>query len=172
MRCVNWFVWGMMIAAFAAGCTSSVAPEAAKPPAGDSTLLLSAEPPGARGVEAVRKAAKDGEEVVVVGRIGGDENPWVEGTAVFLLADESLVPCNEKPGDNCPKPWDYCCETDRLKDCTVQVKFVDAQGEPLASDARELLGVKELATVVVRGVARRAGEADLSIEAAGVFVKK
>lgn len=35
------------------------------------------------------------------------------------------------------------------------VKVVDSSGKPLATDARKLLGLKELQTVVVHGVAKR-----------------
>ena len=62
-------------------------------------------------VIAVRKDAKDRQEVVVVGRIGGRVNPWIKGAAAFSIVDRSLKPCNEIEGDTCKTPWDYCCES-------------------------------------------------------------
>ena len=73
-----------------------------------SKYLLSQEPEGATGVHDVRATAKDDDEVVVVGRIGGMENPWVEDLAAFSIVDPALKPCNEMGDDACPKPWDYC----------------------------------------------------------------
>jgi len=73
-----------------------------------STYLLDSEPAGARGVIEVRAAAKDRDEVVVVGRIGGSANPWVEGRAAFSIVDPSIKSCADCGSDDCEKPWDYC----------------------------------------------------------------
>ena len=69
-----------------------------------SKYLLNSEPDDAMDVIKLREAANDGDDVVIVGRIGGSENPWVEGRAAFSIVDPSLKPCE----DGCPKPWDYC----------------------------------------------------------------
>ena len=42
------------------------------------------------GVIAARKSAEDGEPLVLVGRIGGSQNPWIEGRAAFTLLDASM----------------------------------------------------------------------------------
>ncbi len=137
-----------------------------------SEYLLTAEPPGARPVADVRKSAQNEDEVVVVGRIGGDANPWIEGMAAFLITDTKLVPCNERPGDTCTKPWDYCCDLDVLNESKVMVKFVDRDGQPLAIDAQKLFaGLKELDTVVVRGRAKRDEAGNVTILADGIFVR-
>jgi hypothetical protein len=49
--------------------------------------LLPSEPAGAKGVIDVRKDAKDGEEVVVVGRVGGSSTPFTPGRTSFLIVD-------------------------------------------------------------------------------------
>jgi hypothetical protein len=134
-------------------------------------LLLSDAPKSLQEVIQARETAKDGQDVVVVGRIGGDVNPWVEGRAAFTIVDPSLVPCNEKPGDSCTTPWDYCCDTDRLPKSKATVKFVDEQGKTLTTDARKLLGLKELQTVVVRGKAKRDDAGNLTVVASGLFVQ-
>jgi len=139
--------------------------------AGDPQYRLTSEPAGARGVAAARKEAQAGQAVVVVGRIGGDARPWVEGRAAFVIADTALKPCNERAGDTCETPWDYCCDLDVLKDSKAMVQVVDAHGQPIAQDARRLLGVKELQTVVVRGTARRDDAGNLTIDATGLYVK-
>lgn len=71
-------------------------------------FLLTSEPTGATDVIKVREAAKDSDDVVIVGRIGGSEDPWVEGRAAFTIVDLSLKSCLECGSEGCPKPWDYC----------------------------------------------------------------
>lgn len=73
-----------------------------------SKYLLTSEPDDGAGVIKVREMAKDKDDVVIVGRIGGSENPWIEGRAAFSIVDPSLRSCAEVGLDDCPKPWDYC----------------------------------------------------------------
>jgi len=163
-----------------AGCTEdkpiSSASEQADPssaPAVDgSKYILTAEPEGAGDVIKVREDAEDGEEIVIVGRIGGSVNPWIEGRAAFSIVDGSLKACSDIEGDSCPVPWDYCCETPKLPTATALVKIVDEGGDLVKADARELLPVKELSTVVVKGKAKRDDAGNLTVLASGVFVKK
>jgi len=133
--------------------------------------LLASEPQGAQGVIHVRENAQDEQAVIVVGRIGGSENPWVEGKAAFSIVDLSLKACSDREGDECQTPWDYCCETDLLPKATVLVKVVDDSGNLVARDARELLQAKELQTVVVAGKAKRDEAGNLTVLAGGVYRK-
>ncbi len=73
-----------------------------------SKYLLNSEPDDGTGVIKVRAEAKDQDDVVIVGRIGGSEIPWVEGRAAFYIVDASLKSCTEVGSDHCPKPWDFC----------------------------------------------------------------
>ena len=133
--------------------------------------LLATEPAGAKGVIQVKTQAKDGEAVVVVGRIGGSKTPFT-GRAAFTIADLKFKPCNEIEGDTCETPWDYCCEApDELAKGTVLVKLVDSAGKTLPDDIKALLEIKELQTVVVKGEARRGEDNSLSVVATGVFIK-
>ena len=159
--------------ALAAGCiqsTPSPNPKArtavTTAQAPESTFVLPQEPPGAKGVKDVRKEAKDGDAVVLVARIGGEEDPWTKGRASFFVIDTSFKPCEE----GCPTPWDFCCDDrdEKLKGMAT-VKFVDEQGKTVATDARELLKVKELDTVVVRGTAKRDEEGNLVVVADGLY---
>jgi len=124
--------------------------KADKPDVDGSKYVLAEKPEGAIGVREARENTKDGDEVVIVGRVGGSKDPWIEGRAAFQVADESLRPCNEIPGDKCPYPWDYCCDPD-LKECVTLVTIVDDQGKAVKSGAKELFELKELDTVVVTG---------------------
>ena len=142
------------------------------PSAEGEKYVLTSEPSEVQTVIDVRQSAKNNDEVVLVGKIGGSENPWIEGRAIFTLVDESLKSCDQIPGDNCPVPWDYCCATDKLKDASALITMVDENGKPIKIDARELLGVRELTQVVVKGKAKRDDAGNLTILANGVFVKK
>lgn len=134
-------------------------------------FLLNREPGGALEVMAAKKAAKDQEEIIVVGRIGGKVDPWIKDLAAFDLADNSLVACNDIPGDGCETPWDYCCDPNVDKG-RIQIRVVDDGGKVVKTDARKLLGVKELDTIVVRGTAKVDEAGNLIVLATGVFVKK
>ncbi len=162
-------------AALTAGCGQTAdAPstQATKPTSVTATasaeLLLTEQPANAKPVAEVLESAKDGVDVTILGRIGGAQNPWVEGRAAFTIVDPKLDPCGEDEG--CPTPWDYCCSTDQLPDNRAMIKFVDAAGDTLEQDARQLLGVKELQTVVVKGKAKRDETGNLTVLASAVFV--
>jgi hypothetical protein len=118
-------------------------------------------------VIAVRKEAKDGDEVVVAGRVGGDEKPFTEGRAMFLIVDPSL-----KPTVECECPWDYCEYTKKdLAAARVLVKFVGGDGKTLQSEARKLFGIKELSTVVVKGKVQRDDKDNVVVVAERLFVR-
>lgn len=161
----------------AAGCAeesstnTSTITDSAKPTIDGSKYLLSEEPTEVSTVIEARESSEDGADVVLVGRIGGSVNPWVEGRAAFSIVDPSLKACSDIPGDECKIPWDYCCETHKLPTSTALVKFVDEEGRALKSDARELLSLKELQTVVVRGKAKRDEAGNLTVLANGLFVR-
>ena len=79
-----------LIAALA-GCSSE--PQTATPATSDQSLaenkidasayLLESEPEGAGNVIKVREESADSDEVLIVGRIGGSSNPWIEGRAAL-----------------------------------------------------------------------------------------
>ncbi|MDE0863698.1 MAG: hypothetical protein OSA98_07915 [Rubripirellula sp.] len=137
-----------------------------------SVFILASEPEGAGDVIKVRSEAANDDEVLIVGRIGGSSDPWIEGRAAFTIVDQSLKACTDIPGDNCPIPWDYCCETSKLPTSMALVKFVDDSGAVVKADAKGLLGVKELSTIIVKGKAKRDEAGNLTILASGVFVKQ
>jgi hypothetical protein len=142
--------------------SSPVAP----PTITDGKLLLKSEPVGVKGVIEVRKSARDGDEVVVVGRVGGTDKPFTEGRASFLIVDPSLKPCEDGGCDYCETP------AEELAVARASVKFVDGQGKTLPTGARELFGIKELTTVVVKGKANRDDKGNLTIVGSGLYVRK
>lgn len=136
-------------------------------------LALTAAPEGAKDVKAVKAAAKEGDDVVIRGRIG-TLTPFVEGYAAMTIVDPSLVPCNEmQMEDGCKTPWDYCCApTEELTAGTATIQVAGADGRPLKHDLR-LEGHKPLSWVVVKGkVAARPDPKVLVVNATGIFVEK
>ncbi len=169
-----WKICSLSLMMTLAGCTSETGVETStalpRPSAEGAKYLLSAAPTDAQDVISMREAVDDNQEVVVIGRIGGSHDPWVEGMAAFSVVDRSLPACSDIPGDSCPKPWDYCCATDKLPGATTLVKVVDEQGEIIPTDARELLGVSELQTVVIQGTARKDDAGNITVLASGIYI--
>lgn len=141
-----------------------------------SKFILATEPDSGQDIIAARENVKDADEVIVVGRIGGSLNPWVDGRAAFSIVDPSLLACSDEKEDgepcSCKTPWDYCCETDKLPNAMALVKFVENDGSVVKHDAREIFGVEELQTVVIKGTAERDDAGNLTILASGMFVRK
>jgi hypothetical protein len=171
-------IWVVVVAALAAGCDfhnghgpAGPGPEGGGPSdqaavEAGKAFLLGSEPAGPKGVRDVRKDAKNGEEVVLVGRVGGLDKPFTEGRAAFLVVDPSLKP------SNCECPWDYCdCGEDELTAARLNVKFVGPDGKTLKADAREMFQIKELTTVVVKGKLSRDDKDNVSVTATGIFVR-
>src|SRR5262245_18217301 len=153
-------------AAFIVGCAPTSTPPgrapvtspAAEPDAAGRKYLLDSEPAGTKGVIDVRKVATDGDEVSVVGKIGGQDDPWYARQAGFTIVDPSIPSCLDT-GDGCKTPWDYCCTArEELTRGMVSVKLVDEQGKVVAGDARKLLGLRELNTIVAMGKYRHEGD--------------
>jgi hypothetical protein len=89
--------------------------------------------------------------------------------AAFTIVDPKVPYCADDEG--CPTPWDYCCQSDAVRQNIATVKLVDSSGKPVMQGARELLPVKELSTVVVQGIAKRDEQGNLTIAAHHVFVR-
>lgn len=137
--------------------------------AASSQYATATEPAGAVPVGEARESIGDGDEVTLVGVIGGSSKPFVEGLAAFTVVDPKVPYCAADEG--CPTPWDYCCTQDQVKGNMATVKIVDDAGKPVSQDARGLLNVKELSTVVVQGKASRDDQGNLTIAANKVFVR-
>lgn len=168
------FVAGALLVCVAiAGCDFSAGDAPSGANVDGSKYLSTSEPEGSQDVLQVRETAQNDDEVVIVGRIGGSENPWIDGRAAFSIVDRSLKSCRDIDEDHCATPWDYCCEPkETLAPATALVKVVDDSGDVVAAGAKELLGVKELDVVVVRGKAQRDMDGNLTVLASSLYVKK
>lgn len=137
-----------------------------------ANFLLADEPDGAVGVIAARELGVNDEPIVIVGRVGGQANPWIEGRAAFMLLDPSMsvVSEGEDTGEGVLCMGD-CCAAERAN-CTTMVKFVDQTGRPLGIDSRKLLGIEESDLLVVRGKAQKDEHGNFAIIADGIYVRR
>jgi len=135
-----------------------------------TTWVLTSAPVGAQSVTEAKASAKEGEQIVLRGRIGGRKTPLTEGSPVFTMMDLAIPHCGENPDDACRTPWDYCCETpDTITTNSATVQIMDAHGQPITeSPAAE--GLSALDEVIVVGtVAPRPSENVLTIRATGIY---
>jgi hypothetical protein len=154
-----------------AGCgvssTDTLPPTKATITSEAKKFVAEKDPDGAKGVIEVRKDAKDGDEVTVVGRVGGAAKPFTEGRAMFLIVDSSL-----KPTEGCETPWDFCEYPKKdVAAARLSVKFTDDEGKTLQAGAREVFGLKELSTVVVKGKVQRDDKGNVVVVGKSLFIR-
>lgn len=163
-----------LLALGVAGCGGGGAdPDATTSGGGQSALVNSvmlADMPAAHvGVGAAKENATEGDQVVLMGVIGGSRSPITEGAPVFTIVDRTLDNCADIPGDNCPVPWDYCCEPkDSLIAHTATIKVVNDAGDLLSIDAAALGLSPNDEVVIVGTVAPRPFAEQLTVNATGV----
>lgn len=128
-----------------------------------------------QAIHLVRTTAKPGETVTLSGRVMGNESPFVEGRAAFILGDpEVLTPCNENPDDPCETPWDVCCDTpEDKKRGTATIQVVDADGRVLKEGLEGVAGIGKLSKLTVTGeVAEGSNEEVLVLNATAIDVEE
>jgi hypothetical protein len=131
--------------------------------------LLTDAPADAVTVADIKPTTTEGDTVVLRGRIGGRKEPINPGAGVFVVVDPSVPSCDQIPGDNCPTPWDYCCEPrESLVANSATVQLVDADGNSIQADLTAA-GLKPLDEVVIVGtIAARPSEQVLIIRATAI----
>lgn len=161
----------LVVIAVAVGCSGTNVAEKSAAVDGQSKAqyVATTEPAGAMPVGEARQSVVNDQPVVLVGRIGGSSQPFVDGLAAFTIVDPQVPHCAADEG--CPTPWDYCCTQDQVQENIATVKIVDSAGQPVTNDARQLLDVQELSTVVVEGKAQRDEAGNLTVVAHKVFVR-
>jgi hypothetical protein len=170
----------------AAGCddpkaqSGASSPQAGTPAAGGeglpSGLLATQAPADAKSIAQVRGSGTDGQEVVLVGRIAGSEEPFTAGRAQFQLVDLALKSCAEMDmGDEaCPTPWDMCCaDKGTVVQNSVTVQVVGADGRPLKSELKGVSGLKPLSEVSVKGKLHKSEDGKVvTVDATELYVKQ
>ncbi len=135
----------LLIVVSLGGCGDSTTPAGADT---GTSWLLAAMPAGAIPVAEAKRTAREGDQVVVRGRIGGRRHPMSPGIAVFVMMDPAIPHC--KIGA-CKIPWDYCCETpESITTNSATVQLVGDTGKPMPLDLEEH-GISPLDEVVVVG---------------------
>ena len=154
--------------------STAKAPEAG-PSAALTAVFTKEKPAGAIAVADAVATAKPGAEIVVHGKLLGAEHIFVKNRAAFMIGDPAVLSsCDTKPGDNCPTPWDACCDSHEAKRAgTATVQVVDATGAVLRENVSGVGGLKELADVVIAGtVAPASGNGVLIINAKAIHTGK
>jgi len=161
---------GLLALAGCGGGENDPANTSANRSPGTSIYNADSEPAGAMAVGEARQSVTNEQDVVLVGRVGGSAEPFIDRVAAFTIVDLKVPHCSSE--ENCPTPWDYCCTQNEVKENIAVIKVVDSSGKLVRQDARELLGVQELDTVVVKGQARRDESGNLTLLAERVFVRQ
>jgi hypothetical protein len=135
-------------------------------------LILSEPPAVAVDVKTALASAREGDDIVVRGRVGGRGDPLVAGRAVMTILDLSVATCDANSDDNCRTPWDACCEDPAtVRQSTAVVQVVGPDGQPLRAGLRNFGGIRPMAQVIVQGTARRGPDGKtLLIDASGLHV--
>ena len=134
------------------------------------TWVLASAPEGAQSVTEAKASAKEGEQIILRGRIGGRKAPLTEGSPVFTVMDLAIPHCGQNPDDKCSTPWDYCCETpETITTNSATVQVVDASGQPIINSpaAQGLAALDEV--IVVGTVAPQSNENLLIVRATGIY---
>ena len=134
------------------------------------TWVLTSAPDGALSISEAKTSAKEGDHIILRGRIGGRNEPLTEGSPVFTMMDLAISHCGENPDDNCSTPWDYCCETpETITTNSATVQIVDALGQPI-TDSPTIQGLAALDEVIIVGiVAPRPNQDVLTVRANGIY---
>lgn len=155
-------------------CGEKPSEEASTEPNSPSQLeavFVAEKPPGEVTVSEARKSAKPGDEIVISGKVAGAMNPFTEGFATAILTDVNLKTCDLIPGDECPTPWDACCEDPKVINAsrlTIQVLGDDSR--PVAESLKGVRGLKELDPLVVTGVVAEGSNAqNMIVNVTGLY---
>jgi hypothetical protein len=120
-------------------------------------------------IGSAKQTVEAGQTVTLRGRIGGRDNPISSESAAFVMVDVSIPSCADIEGDNCPKPWDYCCEPrESLAANIATVIVLDEDGTHTRVNLNDA-GLSPLDEVMVTGtVDARPNQNVLTIRATSV----
>ena len=138
-----------------------------------SAVLLTEPPEDAVTITEARQNPAPGTRVILSGKVMGNENPIIKSRALLTLGDPAkITSCDLVPGDECPTPWDVCCDDPDVVTASIAtIQVLDEQGKPLKAGLRGLGGLKELSSLIVVGeVAEGSSENNFLINATGIHV--
>lgn len=194
---------GLLLAGIAtwAGCAGpTVDPKVAAELRGK--YLLKEEPAEPSGVLDVKETIKEPQEVVLIGLIGGIDNPWTKGQASFVVADLSTAaiiedepaPAADAKSTDAKEPaktvehakhahhhggpghdpatCPFCSRGFDPTKALALVQIVDATGKVLPVDAKEVFQLAKEQTIVVKGRAQQDDSGALVVSATSLFVRR
>lgn len=135
-------------------------------------LFVTSKIEGATSVNELKKGAKEGDEVIIRGVVGGAVDPFVANRAVVSLIDYTVVSCKDN-GESCPTPWDYCCTPqEELTKARATIQVNGSDGQPLKVAMNAGQKIKPYDVIIVRGkVGPRPATEVLTIYAAAIHVE-
>jgi len=138
-----------------------------------ASLFLRESPTTASDVGELKKTAKEGEEVTLRGKIGGQaKDVFNSSRATFMVADMKLKSCDQMPGDTCKTPWDFCCVPVNEKAANIAVvQVVDDKGKLIKASLKGANGLDHLSIVVVKGKVSKADGKNLIVNATGIYLE-
>lgn len=157
-------------------CDDSSKSDTRAPESGQTSLaaiLLEEAPGGAVGITEARKDPTPGREIVLSGKVMGKMSPFVDGYALVTLGDPTrITSCDLRTGDDCPTPWDVCCDDqDVITASIATVQVVGEDGRPLRQSLKGIGGMKELSSLVVKGtIAKGSNPNNLLVNATGIHI--
>lgn len=155
---------------FATACAKSESTAALQTSNVPETFFVAVAPPSPKSVGEVVASAKDGDQVVVTGRVGGAHKVFVDDYAAFTIVDAKLAACNANETDECKTPWDYCCESpDTMAANALSVELV-TDGKLLKANPRGFHGLDLLKTVVVQGKVAKDEAGNVRVLASGLHL--
>ncbi len=141
---------------------STTAPTAAVLSSELQSVIATAPTGDVQEIHLVRTTAKPGDEITISGKIMGNVKPFVDGRAVFTVADPTVITaCNENPDDDCDTPWDACCDTKEQKLIGLaSVQILSSDGRVLKEGLEGVGGLAKLSSVTVAGKVADGSSAD------------
>ncbi|MGJ8677131.1 MAG: hypothetical protein ACSHX0_06420 [Akkermansiaceae bacterium] len=160
-----------------ASCGKDEVPSAqtSAPSSALETILVSTMPESAESISQIRQSVEVGKDVTLSGKVMGSMEPFIEDRAMVLLGDPAIITsCDLRPGDNCPTPWDVCCDDhDAITASIATIQVLGEDGKPLKQGLKGVNGIKELSNLVVTGTIAEGSNSDnLLINAKSIFVQK
>lgn len=125
----------------------------------------------AQDIHLLRETAQPGDTVTVSGWIMGNDSPFVEGRAAFILGDPKVITaCSERPDDACSTPWDNCCDSpEDIQRATATIQVVGEDGRVLKEGLEGVEGIGKLSKLRVTGtVAEGSSARSLVINASAI----
>ena len=110
-------------------------------------------PESAIPVIAAKEYNQPGKELFIKGVIGGRVVPFSANRASFILCDESIKTCDKIPGDDCPTPWDACCEDrKKLLQGSLSIQVLDKNNSLIHGNLNGVGGLNPGSKVKLLGV--------------------